>query len=256
MIDSPPVRAVPGGDSLGETTYLLIATAGFTALFHTLIPDHWLPFVLIARSQGWSLRKTFWTTLLSAIFHVTLSLGLGILALYLGKEFIRSVGERIEMVAGYGLIFFGLVYTLFFLAGGGRHQHYFPGHGAHHPLEDFGAGGEAVSEGEEGPSRRHILSRHLGDHPLSAVTLAAVVGLNPCVLAIPLMFATIAEGIWSILAVGTSFAITSIVVLVSASMLGYQGMRRLDLAFLDRYGEVVSGLLIAVLGLLMVWLEG
>ena len=241
-----------------ETTYLLIATAGFTALFHTLIPDHWLPFVLVARSQGWSLRKTFWTTLLSAVFHVTLSLGLGIVALFLGREFTAAIGERIERFAGYGLLFFGLVYTLFFLTGSGKHQHYFPGHGGHHPLEDYHGPTEETggTPANDGPSPRHILSRHLGDHPLSALTLAAVVGLNPCVLAIPLMMATVADGIWSLLAVGTSFAVTSIVVLVSASLLGYQGMRRLNLDFLNRYGEVVSGALIAALGLLIVLLEG
>lgn len=241
-----------------ETTYLLIATAGFTALFHTLIPDHWLPFVLVARSQGWSLRKTFWTTFISAVFHVTLSLGLGILALFLGREFTAAIGEKIERFAGFGLLFFGLVYTLFFLAGSGKHQHYFPGHGGHHPLEDYRGPGEEPGgpATTEGPSRRHILSRHLGDHPLSALTLAAVVGLNPCVLAIPLMMATVADGIGSLLAVGASFAVTSIVVLVSASLLGYQGMQRLNLDFLNRYGEVVSGALIAALGLVMLLLEG
>ena len=241
-----------------ETTYLLVATAGFTALFHTLIPDHWLPFVLVARSQGWSLSKTFWTTLLSAVFHVTLSLGLGVVALFLGREFTTAIGEHLERFAGFGLLFFGLVYTLFFLTGSGKHQHYFPGHGGHHPLEDYcgpveEAGGAPAADG---PSPRHILSRHLGDHPLSALTLAAVVGLNPCVLAIPLMMATVADGIGSLLAVAASFAVTSVLVLVSASLLGYQGMRRLNLDFLNRYGEVVSGLLIAGLGLLIVLLEG
>lgn len=237
-----------------ESTYLLTATAGATALFHTLIPDHWLPFVLVARSQGWSLRKTFLTTFLSAVLHVTLSLGLGILALFLGREFMHVLGERIELMSGIGLLFFGLVYTLFFLTGGGRHQHYFPGHGEHHPVEDYRGEG-AEGSAEAGPSRRHILARHLGDHPLGAVTLAAIVGLNPCVLAIPLMFATIAEGRWAFLWVGTSFAITSIVVLVGASVLGFQGLRRVRLGFLDRYGEVVSGLLIALLGAVMVLLE-
>jgi nickel/cobalt exporter len=239
---------------LQETTYLLTVTAGFTALIHTLIPDHWLPFVLVARSQGWSLRKTFLTTLLSAILHVTLSLGLGVLALLLGREFIHAVGERLELFAGLGLMFFGVVYTLFFLSGNGNHQHYFPGHGEHHPVEDYR--GDNASEGATaGPSRRHILAHHLGSNRLGAITLAVIVGLNPCVLAIPLMIATIGEGPWAFLWVGTSFAVTSIVVLVGASVLGFQGMRRLRLGILDRYGEVISGLLIFVLGLVMVLLE-
>ena len=237
-----------------ETTYLLIATAGFTALIHTLIPDHWLTFVLVARSQGWSLRKTFLTTLLSAVFHVTLSLGLGVLALFLGREFVDTVGERMEMFAGLGLMFFGAVYTLFFLAGSGRHQHYFPGHGEHHPVEDY-QGDQGEEGSESGPSRRHILARHLGNRHLSAISLAVIVGLNPCVLAIPLMIATIAEGPWAFVWVGASFAVTSIVVLVGASVLGFQGMRRLRLGLLDRYGEVISGLLIFVLGGVLVLLD-
>jgi putative Mn2+ efflux pump MntP len=238
---------------VNETTYLLIATAGATALFHTLIPDHWLPFVLVARSQQWSLSKTFVTTLLSALLHVVLSLGLGVLALFLGREFILAVGERLELFAGWALAFFGLVYTLYFLVGGGQHQHYFPGHGEHHPLEDYQ--GTEGSAGDEGPTRPHILSRHLGDRPWSALALAGVVGLNPCVLAIPLVFATIAEDRWALLGVSVSFAFTSIAILVGASLLGYQGMKRLRLDFLNRYGEVISGILLTVVGLLMILLQ-
>jgi len=238
---------------LGNVTYVLIVTAGATALFHTLIPDHWLPFVLVARSQGWSLRKTFFTTLFSAIFHVTLSLGLGILALLLGREFVMALGERMEAFAGVTLIFFGLVYALYFGMAGGHHQHYFPGHGEHHPVDDFRGPADAHGHEPE-PSRGHILSKHLGDHSLGSLTLAAVVGLNPCVLAIPLMLATIAEGPLSLFVVGTSFAVTSIVVLTGASVLGYQGMKWLNLVFLERYGEVISGLLIALVGLFMLLL--
>jgi ABC-type nickel/cobalt efflux system permease component RcnA len=238
-------------------TYVAAAAAAVTVLIHTLIPDHWLPFVLVARSQGWDLRKTFVTTLASAILHVTLSLGLGLLALFLGEELMAGIGERLETLAGSGLIFFGLVYTLFFVVGGGRHQHYFPGHGEHHPMEDYRdpGPGEPASAGADGPSRPHILRRHLGDRPPGPLALAVVVGLNPCVLAIPLMFANVSHGFLAVFTVATTFALTSIAVLVTATLVGYQGMRRLNLDFLDRWGEPLSGLLIAGLGLVMVLLE-
>jgi hypothetical protein len=236
---------------LNQTTYLLIATAGATALFHTLIPDHWLPFVLVARSQHWSMRKTFLTTLISALFHVAVSLGLGLVALFLGREFMLAVGERLEQFAGWALAFFGLVYTLYFLMGGGHHQHYFPGHGEHHPVEDYeGEGGPGV----EGPSEGHILHRHLGDRPWGALALAAVVGLNPCILAIPLVFATIAESSWALMGVIGAFSLTSVVVLVTASMVGLHGMKRLRFGFLNRYGEVISGLLLTAVGVAMILL--
>ena len=34
------------------TGYVLVSTAALTALLHTLIPDHWLPFLLIGRARG------------------------------------------------------------------------------------------------------------------------------------------------------------------------------------------------------------
>ena len=58
----------------GDATLpLLMATAVSTALFHTLIPDHWLPFVLIGRARGWTGRTTFLVSGLSAAIHVLLS---------------------------------------------------------------------------------------------------------------------------------------------------------------------------------------
>ena len=36
----------------GAIPSLLLLTAAATAAFHTLIPDHWLPFVLVGRARG------------------------------------------------------------------------------------------------------------------------------------------------------------------------------------------------------------
>ena len=130
--------------------------------------------------------------------------------------------------------------------------HYFPGHGEHHPHEDYQTKDNQVSEG---PSKPHILSRHLGDRPWGAIALAAVVGLNPCVLAIPLVFATIAEDGWALLGVSIAFAATSVIVLVGASLLAYGGLKHLRLTFLNKYGEVISGLLLTLVGLAMILLE-
>jgi len=44
---------------LGDASqYALLTTAMATGLLHTLIPDHWLPFVLIGRAKNWSVRTT------------------------------------------------------------------------------------------------------------------------------------------------------------------------------------------------------
>ena len=40
------------------TGYALVTVAVATALFHTLIPDHWLPFVLIGNARRWRVGTT------------------------------------------------------------------------------------------------------------------------------------------------------------------------------------------------------
>ena len=52
---------------------------------HTLIGlDHTLPFVVLGRSQGWSLRKTLALTALCGLGHVLSSIVLGLLGIWLG----------------------------------------------------------------------------------------------------------------------------------------------------------------------------
>ena len=70
-----------------STVYMLLTTAGATALFHTLIPDHWLPFVLVGKARGWSVGTTALVSGFSALIHVALSVVLGLATL--GIESLR-----------------------------------------------------------------------------------------------------------------------------------------------------------------------
>ena len=63
---------------------LLLVTAAATAAIHTLIPDHWLPFVLVGRARGWSAQTTAMVSGFSAVVHTLLSIGLGSAPLRLG----------------------------------------------------------------------------------------------------------------------------------------------------------------------------
>ena len=70
-----------------ETTTLaaLTATAAFLGFLHTLTgPDHYLPFVAMARAGRWSLRKTLLVTLTCGLGHVLGSVVLGMLGVALG----------------------------------------------------------------------------------------------------------------------------------------------------------------------------
>jgi len=60
-----------------EITVLLF-TAASIAFFHTLMgPDHYLPFIAIAKARGWSLKRTLTLTIICGVGHVVGSFVLG-----------------------------------------------------------------------------------------------------------------------------------------------------------------------------------
>lgn len=59
--------------------WFMILTAGSLGFLHTLMgPDHYLPFVMMARAQDWSRKKTAWVTFLCGLGHVGSSLVIGL----------------------------------------------------------------------------------------------------------------------------------------------------------------------------------
>ena len=71
---------------MNEAGIAIVFTTVATAVVHTLIPDHWLPFVLVSRSQGWTQRQTLFLTTFSALLHVFVSIALGVILAGLGRS--------------------------------------------------------------------------------------------------------------------------------------------------------------------------
>jgi len=233
------------------TTLVLLGTAAGTAAFHTLIPDHWLPFVLIGRARGWSLRRTAGVSALSALIHTSLSALLGGLALALGLETARALGHRLEEVSGLLLVAFGVVYAVWAATKGG---HFHPGGRRVHGAEDLDAcGGE---EGDSGSDHFHYhadVGLIQGRSRRSDAYLAAIIGLNPCILVLPIFLATAEKGPWVVAAVAAAYTLTTVALMVGLSVAGMAGARSLRLGAAARYLESASGILIALLGALL-WL--
>jgi ABC-type nickel/cobalt efflux system permease component RcnA len=233
---------------------VLVVTTVTTAALHTLIPDHWLPFVLVARSQGWSARRTAALTTASAALHVVVSVGLGVAAHLLGRgaEAAVGVGESLSKLSAGLLVLFGAAYALWFLGRGG-HQHSFgmhPHHGAEtvHPPATPHPHDLAEAAAAPPPAGRDRRRGRLG-----GASLAVIVGFNPCILVIPYVYMAGTMGTGSLLLVGAAFAGATVTCMVGVALLGLKGTARLESPFLTRYGEAVSGVLIALTGLVVMF---
>ena len=86
---------------------------------------------------------------------------------------------------------------------------------------------------------------------LSGYTLTFVVGFNPCILVIPCIYGAAQINGLTLLAVTLAFAVSTVVSMVAVTMLGRRGTLRLTSPFLTRYGEALSGGIIALTGIVL-----
>ena len=88
-----------------------------------------------------------------------------------------------------------------------------------------------------------------------AVGLAVIVGLNPCVLVLPILLASVPQGATAVGLVALAYSVPTVLLMVGLSDLGVRVGWRIRLPFAARTAAVGSGALIALLGLL-VWFHG
>ncbi len=238
---------------LDSTGYALLTVATATALFHTLIPDHWLPFVLIGNAQRWKVGMTVAVSGVSALIHVSLSIVLGLLALALGAAAAGAVGETLERAGAVLLLLFGAAYAVWAWRKGG---HFHPG-GERVHLDDP----ERPCDGSEGDAHPEHLHYHADDQLIVGRVgrnpwwLALIIGVNPCVLILPIIMTSASQGAAVVAVVCLAYAVPSALLMVGLSALGVAGARRVRLPLAARYMELASGVLIAALGLVVLAME-
>lgn len=92
-------------------TELLISTT-LLALTQALIPNHWLPLIMLAKSEKWQTSKLETIASISASSHVLGTLILGIPFGLAGTKLAHEYENYIHLTAPVFLIAFGLVYFL------------------------------------------------------------------------------------------------------------------------------------------------
>jgi hypothetical protein len=179
---------------------------------------------------------------------VTLSVLLGLLTLAAGLSAAEMVGATLERAGAILLVLFGLAYSLWAWRKGG---HFHPGgERIHHVLGSAGCGPAPVAEGhsqepEQYPADRQWIQARADPRGL---WLALIVGLNPCVLILPLILLAGAHGPYAVALVIAGYSLPSMLLMVGLSAFGVRSARRLRFVGMTRHMELASGLVIALLG--------
>ena len=227
-----------------ELTVLLVSAASI-GLLHTLFgPDHYIPFIVMARARKWSLTKTTVMTILCGIGHVAGSVVLGMVGVALGL----AVGklEGFESVRGnlaaWFIIAFGLAYTAWGLRRAWRNRPHEHVH-AHGPESDH------THQHAHTQTHVHVHDK-TGDVDITPWILFTIFVLGPCEPLIPmLMYPAAKSSIWGLVLVTSVFGVVTIGTMVTVVVVTTFGVNLLPLARIERYTHALAGATICLCGL-------
>lgn len=223
----------------------LVTAAIAIGLTHTLLgPDHYLPFVMLARARSWSWPRTLGVTAVCGLAHVLGSIVLGGLGLALGAA-VSNV-EALEGIRGdwaaWMLIAFGSAYALWGLRRGLREKK---------GLEPHTHGGCVHVHTHGGKPHRHEDKLPGSRATFWALLLAFVLG--PCEPLIPLFVLPASRGRWGeAVMTAVAFGVTTVVTMVGATALALAGLKQVRLAPLERWAHALAGVVVAGSGLAIV----
>lgn len=229
--------------------FILIASAAFLGFIHTLLgPDHYLPFIVLAKARNWSQSKTLWITLASGIGHVGGSVIIGItgIALGIGLNKLEAIESHRGNMVGWMLLVFGfgyLIYGIYRYLKKGGHSH----------LPNFLVP-KKVRE-------MHQIALHSDEKNHEDVTkltpwiLFLIFVFGPCEVLIPLLMFPAAEySIMGIAAVSIVFGIATILTMMTVVLLGIKGTSIIKFKNGERYFHIIAGLVILISGIGMQFL--
>ena len=216
----------------------LIFTAATVGAIHSLAPDHWVPFAALARARNWSALRTARLAVVCALGHVTASAILGVLALLIGREAVEAFGSTLASTAPLMLIAFGLVYMLWALWRATRRE-------LLHQADHLDGNAHA---------HRHVHGHHHHKRSATEWGLFLLFCADPCVALIPMIVAASARGWTSVGAVIAVYELATIAAIVVLVQTAHAGASRIRFAWFDRFGDVVAGGMILVVGTLVTFL--
>lgn len=225
-------------------TEVLMITAVSIACLHTVTgPDHYVPFIALSKSRGWTFARTLFWTIVCGCGHVWSSVLLGLGGAAIGWSLSKvSWFEHLRGgIAGWALVGFGVVYAAWGLKKAGqesRHKHF--------DVYDDGS----VYVYEHGhwqavaPKERHAVTPWV---------MFLIFVLGPCEPMIPLLYFPAAKNsLTAMLLLIMVYTLVTLAAMLLMVISGYYGLSFLKTEKLEKYVHALGGVTILFCGAGMV----
>jgi ABC-type nickel/cobalt efflux system permease component RcnA len=227
-----------------EELLVLTPVAASVALIHTLAgPDHYLPFIAMAKAGHWNTVKTVRITVLCGLGHISSSIILALIgsAAVVGAQRLVRIETLRGDIAAWGLIAFGLAYGIWGLRKAIRRRSHHHAH-AH-------ADGTVHQHAHDHTGAHGHLHRADGARRLTPWVLFTIFVLGPCEPLIPLlMFPAVKQSPFGFIYISALFAAVTIAAMLAIVMLAVVGMKQVSFKPLERWSHALAGLAVLACG--------
>ncbi len=228
-----------------EMEVLIVAAISIACLHTVTGPDHYLPFIALSKSRGWSFAKTVGWTIVCGCGHVWSSVLLGLGGAAIGWSLSKiSWMENVRGgIAGWLMLVFGFVYGIW-----GLYRAYKNNLHKHFDLQEDGA--IYVYEHQHG-----AVVGPQDKYKVTPWVMFIIFILGPCEPMIPLLYFPAAKNSWSgMVILITIYTAVTLLTMVTMVVLGYSGIAFVKTEKLERYVHALGGLTIFICGAGMLFL--
>jgi nickel/cobalt transporter (NicO) family protein len=209
---------------------LLIIAAGTVGFLHSILPDHWVPLAVIARTQHWSIARVARVSLLASVGHIVTSLVIAAIIAAVGLQFRSAFETQQGHIVGAILVLTGIGFLIWALSGhGGHHHHHDHDHEHEHGAHPLDRDGSAVQR-------------------IAAIAGPFGAAASPDLTILPVALAASAIGIGAVAGCLLSFSVvtlaTFVVLTVAATLAGYQ----IEGEWLEEHGYHITAVVLIAIG--------
>jgi sulfite exporter TauE/SafE len=223
---------------------VLGATAASLGFIHTLLgPDHYIPFVAMARARAWSVSKTAVVTLLCGAGHILSSVVLGLVgvAFGIGVTKLEALEGIRGNIAGWLLVGFGFTYLIWGIHKAVRNKPHSHGH-VHDDLTLHAHGHSHVGD------HTHVHDEH--GKNITPWVLFTIFIFGPCEPLIPIvMYPAAKHSMTGLLLVTAVFGVVTILTMLGVVFASLWGMSFVRMGRAERYAHALAGASILVCGI-------
>jgi hypothetical protein len=228
---------------------LLVLAAGTVAILHAILPDHWVPLAVVARTERWKMVRVARISALASAGHVLTSVGLAGIIAVVGLQFQRQIDTQQGHLVGAVLVLTGIGFLAWQLTGHrhhhvGEHTHthdltHDAGHGAHSSTD------RAHNESEVGATiALRPVARRLG-----AIAVPFGVAASPDLTILPVALAASVVGGVVVAGVLVVFAAVTMATFIGLTMLATLAGYQIKGEWLERNATTITALVLVAIGI-------